>query len=90
MKKLLIGAAAGIGLALIIYKLAESGKLDCVRDDLDKLSDKAKKKLKDGIDVSKNQLEYLKERAALKSEQLSEIADEVEKKVIDKLNKAKG
>ena len=89
MKKLLIGAAAGIGLALVIYKLAESGKLDCVCDDLNKLSGQAKKKIKDGIDVGKNQLEYLKERAAYKSEQLSELADEVEKKVLDKLNKAK-
>lgn len=89
MKKFLIGAAAGIGLALVICKLAESGKLDGLCDDFNKVSGQAKKKIKDGIDVGKNQLEYLKERAAFKSEQVSELANEVEKKVLDKLNKAK-
>lgn len=76
MKKVLISVAAGIGIALVVYKLAESGKLDCVCEDLSEKTGKMKQRIKDGIDVSRKQI--------------SEIAEEVEEKVMEKLKKAKG
>lgn len=75
MKKVLISVAAGIGIALVVYKLAESGKLDCVCEDLGEKAGRMKQKIKDGIDVSRKQI--------------SEIAEEVEEKVMEKLKKAK-
>lgn len=89
MKKILIGAAAGIGFALLVYKLAENGQLDGIKDDFDKASRRARKKMKRGIRAGKRQLEYLKDEAAVKSEQLSELAEDVEKKVLEKLKRAK-
>lgn len=76
MKKVLISVAAGIGVALVLYKLAESGKLDCVCEGLGEKTGKAKQRIKDGIDEKK--------------QQISEIVNEVEEKVLDKLKKAKG
>lgn len=90
MKKILIGAAAGIGFALIVYKLAESGQLDGMIDDFDKVSRRARKKMRKGIRAGKKRYEHLKEEATIKSEQLSELAEDVEKKVLDKLKKVKG
>lgn len=90
MKKILIGAAAGIGFALLVYKLAESGQLDDLKDDFDKASRKARKKMRKGIRAGKKQFAHLKDEASIKSEQLSELADDVEKKVLDKLKKARG
>jgi len=89
MKKILVGAAAGIGFALLVYKLAESGKLEDLRDDFDIATRRARKKMRKGMRVGRKQLEYLKGEASLKSEQLSEIAEDVERKVLEKLKKAK-
>jgi hypothetical protein len=75
MKKILISVAAGIGVALVLYKLAESGKLDCISEDLSKKTGKAKQKIKSGIGEKK--------------QQISDIVNEVEEKVLDKLKRAK-
>lgn len=76
MKKVLISVAVGIGAALVIYKLAESGKLDCVCDGLSEKTERAKQRLKDSIGESR--------------QQISEIVDVVEEKVLDKLKRARG
>lgn len=76
MKKVLISVAVGIGAALVIYKLAESGKLDCVCDGLSEKTERAKQRIKDSIGEGR--------------QQISEIVDVVEEKVLDKLKRARG
>ena len=46
MKKVLISVAAGIGVALVLYKLAEKGKLDCICEDLGEKTGKAKQRIR--------------------------------------------
>mgnify|MGYP000915926753 CR=1 FL=1 len=62
MKKLLIGAAVGIGVSYALYKLYEQGKFDGLCEDANRLALKAKKDFKNAVDTGKNQAEYLKDR----------------------------
>ena len=62
MKKLLVGTAIGIAAGYAVYKMAQQGKLDCLCDDIDKYSKKAKRNLKTIVDAGKNQAEYVKDR----------------------------
>lgn len=64
MKKLIVGAAFGAIAAAVIYALKKDGKLDEVCDNLNVYARKTKRNLKNAADVSKNEVEYLKERVA--------------------------
>ena len=63
MKKLLIGAIAGIAAGYYIRKMQEEHKFDPIIDRANDLAAKAKKKAKDVADLAQNQAEYLKDRA---------------------------
>jgi ElaB/YqjD/DUF883 family membrane-anchored ribosome-binding protein len=62
MKKVLIGAAVGLAVGAVVYKLYREGKLDGFCDDMGRLADKTKRNLKNAVDVGKNQAEYIKDR----------------------------
>lgn len=63
MKKLLIGAAIGAGAAAVYaaYKMKNNGQLDKIGNDLHRLANKARKNIKDTIDMGKNHAEYIKD-----------------------------
>lgn len=62
MKKLLIGAAVGLTAAGVIYRLYKRGSLDCMCENLDAFTNKAKRNIKNAVDMGKNQAEYIKDR----------------------------
>lgn len=90
MKRVFIGVAAGIGVSLLVYKLAKDGKLDGICNDMTQIADKTKRSFRNSLDVSKNQLEYLKDRAMSKTDQIGGIVEDAEKSLMEKLKKAKG
>lgn len=62
MKDLLIGVAVGLIAGYMIRKMEDDGKFACVCDDVSALADKAKKKVKDLVDTTVNQAEYIADR----------------------------
>lgn len=65
MKKVLIGAvlgAASVAATYVIVKMYKEGKFDGPFNDLNTFVSKRKRDLKNVVDTSKNQLEYLKDR----------------------------
>lgn len=62
MKNVLIGIAAGIAIGYVLRKMEDDGKFKCIHDDMNELADKAKKKFKDVVDKSVNQVEYVADR----------------------------
>lgn len=79
MKKILLGIVAGSALAYLAYRLAEEGKFDGLCDDANRILGKTKKRIKDGIDVSMNQAEYLKGRARYKTEYIKDAIEKARK-----------
>ncbi|MBD8388028.1 hypothetical protein [Dysgonomonas sp. BGC7] len=77
MKKVLIGAAVGLAAGYVLYRLYQDGKLDGICDSANKFATKAKRDLKNAVDVSKNQVEYLKERAEYGVNKAKEKLDEI-------------
>jgi len=75
MKKILLGIVAGSALAYLAYRLAEEGKFDGLCDDANRIMGRTKKKIKDGIDMSVNQAEYLKDRAKYKTDYIKEAIE---------------
>lgn len=75
MKKVLIGIAVGAVAGYLIGKLSEKENREKLLEEFEKYSDKARNKIKDVVDVSKNKLEYLKERADSK---LGKVKEELE------------
>lgn len=66
MKKVLLGAAVGAGLAYVVSKLHKQGKLDSFYDDVNKFANKAKRNFNIATDLGKNQVEYIKDRVDYK------------------------
>lgn len=62
MKKILIGAAIGVAATYVVYMLQKKGVFDGVCDNMHLYASKAKKNLKNAVDVTKNQAEYVKDR----------------------------
>jgi len=62
MKKVLIGAAVGLAAACVIYRLQKKGAFDGVCDNLNVFANKAKRNIKNAVDVGKNQAEYIRDR----------------------------
>lgn len=62
MKELLIGVGVGVAIGYVVRKMVEEGKFDCVCNDFSQLADKTKKKVKDVVDTSINQAEYIADR----------------------------
>lgn len=62
MKKVLIGAGVGLGVAYLLYKLYQEGKFEGLCSDADRLALKARRSLKNAVDLGKNQAEYIKDR----------------------------
>lgn len=69
MKKVLIGAAVGLVAGVVLYKLYKEYEHEDLGDQLNKLTGKAKKGLKDLVDAGKNQAEYVQDRARYKLEE---------------------
>lgn len=79
MKKVLIGAGVGLGVAFLLYKLYQEGKLYGLCSDVDRLAMKAKRNLKNAVDVGKNQAEYIKDRIEYEYESGKEKLSKAEK-----------
>ncbi len=76
MKKMLIGIAVGAIAGYLVGKLSEKENRERLMEEFDKYSDKAKNTFKDVVDVSKNKLEYLKDRADSKFSKAKESIEE--------------
>ena len=64
MKKLLVGTAIGAVIGGVLYALNKQGKLDGIKDDMNVYARKTRRNIKNAVDVSKNEVEYLKDRVA--------------------------
>jgi len=67
MKKVILGAtlgaAAGVTLGYLARMAYEKGYLDSMSDSVHEFAFKTKRKFKDAVDSSQNQMEYLKDKA---------------------------
>ncbi|NDV79969.1 hypothetical protein [Dysgonomonas sp. 511] len=77
MKKIIAGAVVGLAASFVAYRLYKQGKFDGMYEDLHKFADKTKRDLKNVVDVSKNQVEYLKGRAEHEISKAKEKVDEM-------------
>lgn len=72
LSKFLLGAAVGLAAGCAIAHLYEKGYFDGTCDQMNDLTLKTKKKMKDIVDMGENQLEYAKERIQYKAGQAEE------------------
>jgi len=64
MKKIVLGLAIGLGAYCLYKKLHQEGCLDeCCEDKVNGFFSKARKNFRNKMDMSKNEAEYLRERA---------------------------
>ncbi|MGM5632013.1 YtxH domain-containing protein [Apibacter raozihei] len=77
MKKLILGAALGVGIGYLIRKVQEEGCWDDLNNDFDKYASKAKKNFKNILDSGKNEADYVKDR-------VSDTADEINQRLKDR------
>jgi len=62
MNKVIIGAIIGVAAGYAVSKMNNKGQFDHMGENLNKMTSKAKKKIKDVMDSGKNQVEYLGDR----------------------------
>ncbi|MDL2221961.1 hypothetical protein LJC35_05365 [Parabacteroides sp. OttesenSCG-928-N08] len=62
MKNLLFGMAIGVIVGYAFRKMEDDGKLDRVREKGGEWADKAKKKVKNLVDTTVNEVEYIADR----------------------------
>lgn len=84
MKNFFVGMAVGALTTYVVYKLAKEGKFDCICDDLNKITNQTKKKIKDGLDIVQNNVEYLEDRLKFKSNEIKESIEEIGNKISGK------
>jgi len=72
LSKFLMGAAVGLAAGCAIAHLYQKGYFDGACDQMNDLTLKTKKKMKDMVDLGENQLEYAKERIQYKAGQAEE------------------
>jgi len=63
MKDLIVGLAVGAVFGYIMRASQERCSVDHLNDNVNEFASKAKNKIKDAIDIGKNKVEYLKDRA---------------------------
>lgn len=63
MKKVVLGAALGIGVIYLAKRLYDTGYMEQLSDNMRLMGMRAKKKAKNALDVGQNEMEYIRERA---------------------------
>lgn len=66
MKKVILLAAIGVGVAILLKKAKEAGYFDEVEDKANEYRMQAKRQLKNAYANAKNELEYMQDRAEYK------------------------
>ena len=63
MNRFLLGTFLGFGVGYVVKKMIDEGYFDKLSDELNQCTSKAKRDMKNIVDQSINEAEYLKERA---------------------------